>query len=396
MCGLVGVAGDLAFRDEALMKKLLVFDYFRGPDSTGLATIKNDNTAKIAKLASHPINLFNTITFKDVCNGVSAKAMIGHNRLATRGNINDINAHPYQYGHIIGAHNGTLEVRDKTMLEGKLDQKFDVDSQALYASIAEFGIEETIESLHEGRDSSSGAWALTWYDLDQGTINFLRNEHRPLWYGFEKGFKRIFWGSQWEIVDNAIRQGSVSGTPTYDVWVEEETRYKYWPFDENIHYKIEVDALKQGGDERPKFKVKSLRGKEPATATIGVTGGNPFGRDNQTGHTSRPANTNSHTSTGSGTTIHSHGKSKDKRVDIFHMLGDIGSPFAGFLTEEKFNDISKFGCSWCGQTVSYQEPGLTVYDRDDMVLCAGCSGYDPKSVETATRIHVRGAILDAL
>jgi hypothetical protein len=50
MCGHVGVAGDLALKDEALMKRLLIFDYLRGPDSTGLAAIETTATPASPRL----------------------------------------------------------------------------------------------------------------------------------------------------------------------------------------------------------------------------------------------------------------------------------------------------------------------------------------------------------
>ena len=43
MCGLVGVAGDLEYKTESLFR-LLVFDYFRGTDSTGAAWLRRTVT----------------------------------------------------------------------------------------------------------------------------------------------------------------------------------------------------------------------------------------------------------------------------------------------------------------------------------------------------------------
>jgi hypothetical protein len=396
MCGHVGIAGDLANKDEALMKRLLIFDYFRGPDSTGFASIANNGDSKIAKIASHPINLFDTSRFKSALAGSSSKAFLGHNRLATRGVINEVNAHPYEFGHIVGAHNGTLETRDKWALEDALGEKFDVDSQALFAAIAKLGIEEVIPMLTSSDNATnSSAWALVWYDKEEGSINFLRNAHRPLWYGYETGFKRLLWGSQWEIIDNANRSTPENSPPTLDIWVEPGTDFKYWPFEEDIHYKFDLAALKAGSQERPKPKAKPLKGKEPAKGTTGV---NPFGRQPVGFH-----GTHTHTSTESSSTTTSttncHGKhkpkNKDKRVDLVHFLGDIGSPFAGWVSEETFADMAKYGCTWCQADVEYGEPGVTIYDREGMLLCPACSGYDPADAAKATRIYVRGSQLEA-
>jgi hypothetical protein len=392
MCGHVGIAGDLAYKDEQTMKRLLIYDYFRGPDSTGFAGIGHDGNAKIAKIASNPVDLFDMQRFKDALKGPQCSVFIGHNRLATRGNVNNINAHPFQFDHIIGAHNGTLETRDKWALEDALGEKFDVDSQALFAGIAKLGVENVIPMLHSGElSTNSSAYALVWYNQNEGTLNFLRNRHRPLWYGFEKGFKKMFWGSEWEIIDSAVRGGAA-----YQMYVEDETKYKYWPFDEDVHYRFDVNALKKGGDTRPKPKARELKGKEPVSAGSTGGGSNPFGRQSAGFH-----RTEASTSTGSGSMTTYRGKShgttsKDKKSpDFLHLLGDISSPFAGWISEEKFNEIAKFGCTWCGATVEYGEPGLTIYDRDDMVLCPGCSGHSPEETDPAIRVYVKGSQIDA-
>lgn len=392
MCGHVGIAGKLEMKDELTMKRLLILDYFRGPDSTGLAAIRHDGEAHLAKIASNPVDLFDMSKFKSALSGSSSKVFIGHNRLATRGNVNNVNAHPYHFGNIVGAHNGTLETKDKWALEDAIGEKFDVDSQALFSAIDKLGIENVIPMMHSSDNATnSSAWALVWYDQTQGTLNFLRNQHRPLWYGFDKEFKRIFWASQWEIIDSAAKMS----TPPYEMYVEEGTGFKYWPFDDNIHYRFDVNLLKAGSTERPKPKAKELKGKEPATAT-GVTGANPFGRQAMGFH-----GTHTHISTENGTTTNSHGttrrtKDKDKPVNIIHLLGDIGSPFAGFIDKEKFAELAKYGCSWCQADVEYGEAGCTIYDRDDMLLCPACSGYDASDANKATRVYVGHTAINAL
>jgi DNA-directed RNA polymerase subunit RPC12/RpoP len=392
MCGHVGVAGDLISKEETLMKKLLMFDYFRGPDSTGLAAIRSDGSVKIAKAAASPPELFYDTRFREALNGNQSRAFIGHNRLATRGVVNPFNAHPFQFNHITGAHNGTLETSCKWKCEDLAGEKFDVDSQALFAAIAAVGVDNVIPHLKScDTASNSSAWALVWHDKNDGTINFLRNQHRPLWYGFEKGFKRLMWASTWEILDNAVRMDPC----TYDMYVEDETRFKYWPFEADVHYSIELAELKKGSTERPKFTAKPLKGKEPVAAS-GTTGNaDPFGFRRR------------HTSTGNGSTTNSPGKSqsgtstKAKKqsnapVQFLHLLGDIGAPYAGWIKEDRFNEMAKYGCSWCGTSVDYGEAGVTIYDRDDMVLCPGCSGHVKEDAEPPTHIFVRGSNLDAM
>src|SRR3546814_15519590 len=93
------------------MRRLLVFDYFSGPDSTGFAALRKDGTHRLAKIASNPLNLFDMKRFSEANNGYQSLAFVGHNRFATKGKVNDLNAHPFHYGNIVGAHNGRSEER---------------------------------------------------------------------------------------------------------------------------------------------------------------------------------------------------------------------------------------------------------------------------------------------
>jgi glucosamine 6-phosphate synthetase-like amidotransferase/phosphosugar isomerase protein len=122
MCGLVGIAGKLTVKDEATMKRLFLLDFFRGPDSTGLAAVRGDGNIHVSKLASHPIDLFDSARFKTALSGYNSKIFLGHNRYATKGKVNANNAHPYHYGDIVGAHNGTLSISSWRALE-KLSAK---------------------------------------------------------------------------------------------------------------------------------------------------------------------------------------------------------------------------------------------------------------------------------
>ena len=99
-------------------------------------------------------------------------AMMGHNRAATLGAVNRQNAHPFRVNNIILMHNGTL--RTTANLRG--NGLYDVDSNVIAHSIDCDGVEETVKKLN-------GAFALAWYDLADGTVNFCRNDERPLWFG---------------------------------------------------------------------------------------------------------------------------------------------------------------------------------------------------------------------
>ncbi|MSE24831.1 hypothetical protein GKC32_10305, partial [Lactobacillus curvatus] len=66
--------------------------------------------------------------------------LMGHNRWATKGKINERNAHPFEHDHIIGAHNGTL--RNQHLLPNHLD--FEVDSDNIFHAMSTIGVDATI------------------------------------------------------------------------------------------------------------------------------------------------------------------------------------------------------------------------------------------------------------
>jgi hypothetical protein len=74
-----------------------------------------------------------------------------------------------------------------------------------------------------------------------------------------------------------------------------------------------------------------------------------------------------------------------------HWLGTEAHPLAGYFDEAAFDAMlvsTRGRCSWCDADIFFGDPGLTIYERDSMVLCAKCSGHDNPTDETPTRIYV--------
>lgn len=416
MCGLVGIAGDLRFQDEFTMKRLLLADYFRGPDSTGMAAVRTDGTAIIAKIASNPIDLFGTESFKKALNGNASRVFLGHNRLKTRGDISTVNSHPFQFDHIVGAHNGTLEYASWKALEKEIGEEHAVDSMALISAIAKLGIVDTIKLCIEGKDCQSGAWAITWVDKDKGTLNFLRNKHRPLHYAFEapkekkeKGYRRMFWASEWWMMREAI-QSSAQG---YGIHVDKDN-VGFFSFKPDTWYAFDLEELCAEKTKPVKPKVKEVKGKpfveyKPAH-NYGSQRDDPFGRDtppNISGFqratvgtpTGTATNPNSHRRTECMQTVPNSTttpRGKDKKKTVMLLRGDDTHPYAGLISEENFLSITQHGCFFCGKEVSYGDPGVTVFERDGNVLCRDCSDH-PKDMENPpVRVYVRATAFDVV
>jgi len=175
MCGIVGVISDSAGIQSQDKKKFLIqalqVDSLRGEDSTGLFTVNDKGHCDMFKSNMTGWDFVQHAKTQKILSYVYDKrVMIGHNRWATRGAINATNAHPFHHGKIVGVHNGSLNNHRNLLPDGEM---FDVDSDAVFHSINEIGVEETVTKMN-------GAYAIIYFDTEAKTLNLFRNEERPL------------------------------------------------------------------------------------------------------------------------------------------------------------------------------------------------------------------------
>jgi hypothetical protein len=100
---------------------------------------------------------------------------------------------------VIGAHNGTLTNKhyyDK-------ENKFAVDSEALYNCIDLYGIDEAIKHI-------KGAYALIYWDKDEQTINYIRNKERPLWFALDEKEELLFAASEAWMINIACGRNGIA------------------------------------------------------------------------------------------------------------------------------------------------------------------------------------------
>lgn len=184
MCGLVGVAGKVTVSEESAFKLMLALDTVRGEDSTGMLSVSTTGSTNVLKEVCNGFEIRGHRKFSSFFAG-SFVALMGHNRAATRGKVTRFNAHPFEIGNIIGAHNGTL-ISQYNLKDGS---QFDVDSEAIFNHINSEGIVDLARKCN-------GAFALTWYDKSTRTMNFLRNDERTLYFALSEDGKTIFWASE--------------------------------------------------------------------------------------------------------------------------------------------------------------------------------------------------------
>ena len=172
MCGLVGVVtknGNGLTRDQVdAFNDLLFIDALRGMDSTGVFLIDRDGSMDMAKEATASPEFRTKAEYKDLLASAfrSGRALVGHNRAATRGTVTDQNAHPFVVDdRITLVHNGTLWNGWEKMTKSKVD----VDSHAIAHKIHECG-----DDVEKALQQVDGAYALIWHDFKNNTLNFIQ------------------------------------------------------------------------------------------------------------------------------------------------------------------------------------------------------------------------------
>lgn len=238
MCGHVGVAGDLRTVDVSAFKDMLLMDSVRGMHSTGVAAIGKDaDDTVIIKQAVNGGTFIESFWHKNL-DLLTNRALIGHNRHATRGKVCLRNAHPFmaENGQIVGAHNGTLDLAAVPKLPGVRGSSYGTDSEALINSIAEAGAEEALETAH-------GAWALVWYDFTDNSLYFHKNydevqsRTRPMWVCFSEDGRRVYWSSEMGILLNCLGRHGIEHSKAFPLRPDRLVRLKVDPtkeFDEPV------------------------------------------------------------------------------------------------------------------------------------------------------------------
>lgn len=244
MCGLSGTFGDVSTPEEKAFKTLLIYSQIRGTDATGIGSVGRSKTnngnreMRLAKDIGPPYFLFDTKAF-DKCFYGFNQVYLGHNRSKTTGDSSRKCAHPFMFDDVIGAHNGTIDFQNKNRMEKGSD--FKTDSEAIIYNIQCHGIEDTI-----GRIEKTEAYALTWYDRRDNSMNFIRNDHRPLWYIYSKNRRTLFYASEYEILMAGV------GREEYRIQITEKP-YHVTP---DVHYKWIIPDSSM--DELPEPERKKL------------------------------------------------------------------------------------------------------------------------------------------
>lgn len=267
MCGLFGLASStsLIYRQEQFLKQCSFVGTMRGVHSTGFALFDKENNMQEFKRALAGPD-FNASAVGQNCFKALRDTFvaIGHNRAATRGKVNDSTAHPFTFGTITGAHNGTLA----NIGNGLKDNSLEVDSMNLLNALSQVGEAPSAKDYAKFLSDIDGSYALTWYDAATELLWLVRNDERPLSY-FETDDGELFWASEagmlgWiaQRTNNLKKVSAIQELPTLTVkgydcrnmqFVDEATYEepeKHWTgaYQGNLH---NMDGSKKSSKNKP-------------------------------------------------------------------------------------------------------------------------------------------------
>lgn len=433
MCGIVGVLSSDGFKDAMKRKNFftqaLIADSFRGDHSTGLLMVDDNGGQEVYKKAVAGYDFIQLNHTQDLISNMDKGwAAIGHNRYATKGAINHVNAHPFQFGNIAGVHNGSLNKWSNLNDAGK---HFDVDSKAIFHAIDAHGVNNIISEI-------DGAFALAWHDASDNTTHLIRNEERPLTIGKVKGGDTILVASegmmlQWIAARNGLEIEEAFMTEVgheYIFYMEEVKNYqvvKHKLYQKPIFH---APVNTTWGNNTPTKKFKDVRVEE-ALAPTGLNVGDIISADISY---HRPYSKNSKIGMVWGysldlpnvpyTEVILHNVPIEDFKDFFDLENNdtvrveapiryaktinhagtsylqitldyvqlsivtetistdkanlVLGPAGDYITEEEFNTLAKCGCNSCGTALKAQDADSVSWDvgADNAIvpLCPSCVG----------------------
>lgn len=183
MCGLLGFSGKADYNVD-LLRLLFYANEPRGYHSSGYYTenkdieFKDRLLKKVGKVSETMLPEFNP---------QPGKLFIGHTRAATVGEKTIDNAHPFMFGDVVGAHNGTLknhrrllnEYNEKNPELSFNDKVVTMDSKLFFHYFSVLNDFKVLKDF-------DGAAALIWRDNrdEEDVLHVWKNNDRPLHYGY--------------------------------------------------------------------------------------------------------------------------------------------------------------------------------------------------------------------
>lgn len=199
MCGIAGVhrrSEEPLPRLGRLANHLLLGIEKRGPDSTGYLAMHDSGKVQLAKA---PVTARKFIErrprFSD-----ETRSLLLHTRLATRGKVNTLNAHPQISGSVAAVHNGTIYNADDLFTTFGLKRRAQVDSEIIPALIDFVGWTHADKAL--GLMRGGAATAIVHSDHPREVLLARLRTYPIVWYANDD---LVIWASTEHAIVTAWR-----------------------------------------------------------------------------------------------------------------------------------------------------------------------------------------------
>ena len=372
---------------ERIFQEMLQLDVLRGSHSTGVAFLP-ENVAQnplIIKGPVYPQELLEDNQTKAAFRG-RITALMGHNRFATKGDINVANSHPFKHGNIIGAHNGTVW---NTRRFPKHD--FGTDSECIVHSINEIGIKETWKLV-------DGAAALTFWNLADRSLNIITDSKRAIYYAYNEDHTGLYYASEaWmfaipcarhdvKLAERAAPNKDVLFTFTYDNGKVSEVAEKIDPFvfpvsqrhhnhghngdwgDDQFTVVAMQEYYRKQEIEAAKVHEKNIAANQSGTKPTAVPSGNSHHHGNSRRHSTH------------GGTFRYPTKAAKKRAKEYRKAErrlaakGMRSGFNNEQLDQNDFEAAYFNCVFCNDKLKFVDLNTVFLDKHT-ASCGDCSTF---------------------
>lgn len=223
MCGIYGIAKSptpYTNKQSSIAKKVLrkiaVDSETRGSHSSGIASVGEQS--KIYKSLLPSSKFVDSKEYNEAVKSLNngCNILLGHTRFATEGAIVKNNAHPFQVGSVIGAHNGCVyNIRE---MQTSLDKQCPVDSQLIFKSI------DSNDNIQEAVADFDSDFALSYVKDNPMILNLCRETNRPLSIAYVSELKTLFYASESDFLVDALESQGLSEVV---VKLNKNTLYSY-------------------------------------------------------------------------------------------------------------------------------------------------------------------------
>ena len=195
---------------EKIIESLALANIDRGKDSSGQAILDQSNKLHVIKKLGDAKHYYRHPKIREGLRNhfrCTPKAILGHTRAATTGEVNLMNAQPFIYGDIVGTHNGIIWNYHEKFIEHKLKPLTKCDSEIIFALLSTASDNKARAKL---LSECSGYLAIAYLDQAKPDSIHLASVNNESLYAFNTPYG-IFWSSIRKSLKKALRKYGIRG-----------------------------------------------------------------------------------------------------------------------------------------------------------------------------------------